>query len=540
MPRDNFTQPIIKSLRERVALRCSNSDCRVPTTAPSDKSIDGVNNIGVAAHICAASKGGARYRAEMTSEERKSFHNGIWLCANCSIKIDRDDKTYTEELLKRWKFQAEKTAELEHGQNSPNTVPQKLVDGLFKKLDEKDIALQERDSVITEWMEKYKELENQLLKRTDDVAKEAESLLENGELDKAQNSLKEALANDLENAAANAFSLAYIEMLQLNYAGAKNYYQQAAKLAPENGQYLSYLGMHLYNLGEYVEAESVMLTDLANEEKRLGKEHQDVATSLCNLAVVYESQGKYDQAEALHIRSLAIREKILDKEHIDIAISLNNLAMVYGKQGKYEQTEPLFLRSLAIKEKVLGKYDSSLALTLNNLAVLYQQQGQFKKAEPLLLRSLAINENSLGKDHPQVALNLNNLAELFHEQGKYKQAEYLFQRSLAIYKKVFGKEHLNVATGLHNLAALYITQNKYNRAESLLKHSLEILEKILGGNHPDIEKCLISISFLYMKQEKFEQAEPYFARALEIKDKNYPNFEELQKIYDSILSQYKK
>lgn len=62
-------------------------------------------NIGVAAHICAAAPGpGARrYRADMTSEERKSFDNGIWLCQDCSKAIDSDDPAFSEKVLHGWK-----------------------------------------------------------------------------------------------------------------------------------------------------------------------------------------------------------------------------------------------------------------------------------------------------------------------------------------------------------------------------------------------------------------------------------------------------
>lgn len=54
LARDNFSKAIIETLKARVAHRCSNPDCRVPTSAPSSN--DKVNSIGIAAHICAASQ----------------------------------------------------------------------------------------------------------------------------------------------------------------------------------------------------------------------------------------------------------------------------------------------------------------------------------------------------------------------------------------------------------------------------------------------------------------------------------------------------
>ena len=105
--RDDFSQKIKDDLAKRAGFRCSNPNSQKPTIGAQKgdgKSI----NIGVAAHIAAAAPGGPRYDASMTSQERSSFENGIWLCANCSTLIDKDERYYTVELLKNWpqeKFQ---------------------------------------------------------------------------------------------------------------------------------------------------------------------------------------------------------------------------------------------------------------------------------------------------------------------------------------------------------------------------------------------------------------------------------------------------
>lgn len=48
-------------------------------------------NAGVAAHITAASPGGARYDAALTPEARADIGNGIWLCQNHARLIDNDE-----------------------------------------------------------------------------------------------------------------------------------------------------------------------------------------------------------------------------------------------------------------------------------------------------------------------------------------------------------------------------------------------------------------------------------------------------------------
>lgn len=114
--RDNFSEGVKRVLAERVAYLCSNPDCGHLTVGPSSNEKEKIN-IGVAAHICAASPGGPRYDTEMTPKERSDITNGIWLCQSCSKLIDSDVKKYTVETLKAWKKNAEEEAivRLNHG-----------------------------------------------------------------------------------------------------------------------------------------------------------------------------------------------------------------------------------------------------------------------------------------------------------------------------------------------------------------------------------------------------------------------------------------
>lgn len=108
--RDNFSKETISKLSKRVALLCSNPECRKHTAGPSSENNDKVNSIGIAAHIRAASPGGPRFCENQTTSQRKSIENGIWLCTNCATLIDRDVETYRVDKLNEWKVLAEKHA----------------------------------------------------------------------------------------------------------------------------------------------------------------------------------------------------------------------------------------------------------------------------------------------------------------------------------------------------------------------------------------------------------------------------------------------
>lgn len=98
---DRFKQAVIATLARRSANQCANPDCGALTSGPSDDPHDSVN-VGEAAHIYGANPGSARYDSTMTSVDRSSITNAIWLCGNCHKLIDDDPVKYPSGLLFEW------------------------------------------------------------------------------------------------------------------------------------------------------------------------------------------------------------------------------------------------------------------------------------------------------------------------------------------------------------------------------------------------------------------------------------------------------
>lgn len=116
--RDDFSLKTKELLAKRVANRCSNPACLHITSGPH-KDQTKVVNIGVAAHITAASADGPRFDSSLTPDERRLAENGIWLCQSCAKLVDNDPIRYGTDVLRRWKVLAEKSVarELEYGRS---------------------------------------------------------------------------------------------------------------------------------------------------------------------------------------------------------------------------------------------------------------------------------------------------------------------------------------------------------------------------------------------------------------------------------------
>lgn len=102
--RNNFDKQTIDILAKRASFICSNPCCRCMTLAASEEDEMKFIYNGIAAHITAAAEGGARFDKSKTPEQRSSISNGIFLCANCSIAIDKNNGIdFSVEVLSEWK-----------------------------------------------------------------------------------------------------------------------------------------------------------------------------------------------------------------------------------------------------------------------------------------------------------------------------------------------------------------------------------------------------------------------------------------------------
>jgi hypothetical protein len=114
-PRDDFPASVKDALAKRAGYRCSYPECSIRTIGPSTESPSAVSSVGVAAHITAAAPRGPRYDRTISSSERQSYENGIWLCQLHAKIVDDDVQRFSVTTLQEWRHRAERTARHEMG-----------------------------------------------------------------------------------------------------------------------------------------------------------------------------------------------------------------------------------------------------------------------------------------------------------------------------------------------------------------------------------------------------------------------------------------
>jgi len=179
-------------------------------------------------------------------------------------------------------------------------------------------------ALLDELSKRSEELEAGLAERPahDTLAAQALQKIQAGDLGGAETLLQQSLKNNLqgaqeksEAAAVDAYQLGSLRELQLDYGGAKAYYERAVELAPGNSRYLNNLGVLLSDLGEAAKAIEHYTRALEIDRTVQGEQHPDVARDYHNLGEAWRQLGEPAKAIEHYTRALEICVRVYGDSH---------------------------------------------------------------------------------------------------------------------------------------------------------------------------------------------------------------------------------
>ncbi|MTJ23301.1 tetratricopeptide repeat protein, partial [Dolichospermum sp. UHCC 0352] len=107
------------------------------------------------------------------------------------------------------------------------------------------------------------------------------------------------------------------------------------------------------------------LQSLDIRKRQLGDDHPDVAQSLNNLALLYESQGKYSEAKNLAKQALVIYQNRLGNEHPNTQNAAVTVKSLYITGLLHCNIETLFgILQVLAQQANLPELNNETALTL--------------------------------------------------------------------------------------------------------------------------------------------------------------------------------
>ncbi len=208
--------------------------------------------------------------------------------------------------------------------------------------------------------------------------------------------------------------------------------------------YYNNLGFISENNGDIKKALKYYSLSLKLAEKI--NSYGQIASSLQNLASLYDLMGDYPKALNYYYKSLAIKTKMNNKK--GMANSLNSIAYVYTLLKNYDSTKINYLKSAEIF-KSLNNVES-YAIVLNNIGFVFMEQHQLDSAKFYFTKTLDLKQKN--KDNDFLIYSYINLSEIEFLKKNYKEAQSLGEKAYELAKKHgYLVDKQNVSNLLHEI-----------------------------------------------------------------------------------------
>ncbi|HBL13592.1 MAG TPA: hypothetical protein DD379_19775 [Cyanobacteria bacterium UBA11162] len=92
-----------------------------------------------------------------------------------------------------------------------------------------------------------------------------------------------------------------------------------------------------------------------------------------------------------------MRKKLFGKVHPDVASSMNNLAGLYNSLGRHWEAEPLYVNALAMWKRLFGEIYPNVASSMNNLATLFAATHRYPEALDLMKQATTIQNRLISQ-----------------------------------------------------------------------------------------------------------------------------------------------
>ncbi|MHA7877472.1 MAG: tetratricopeptide repeat protein [Bacteroidota bacterium] len=307
---------------------------------------------------------------------------------------------------------------------------------------------------------------------------------------------------------------------------------------PDVAQSLNNVGVAYESLGEvkkgleYQEQSLAMCKALYPDQN-----HPAVATSLNNVGMAYKDLGEVQKGLEYLAQALEMRKALYEgQDHPDVALSLNNMGTAYEALGAVQKGLEYYEQALEMRKALYPDQNHpAVATSLNNMGTAYESLGEVQKGLEYLAQALEMRKALYeGQDHPDVALSLNNVGISYHSLGEIQQGLGYFEQSLTMYKALYkGHNHPNVAMSLNNVGGAYRDLGEAQKGLEYFEQSLTMYKALYKGhNHPAVARLLNNVGSVYADLGEVQKGLEYKEQSLAMykalyQGQNHPNVAQL-------------
>jgi serine/threonine-protein kinase len=187
------------------------------------------------------------------------------------------------------------------------------------------------------------------------------------------------------------------------------------------------------------ETEELCREILAIQERHLGPDHPDIATTLDRLSGVLQRKLRYEAALEVATRALDLRRRVQGEDHPLTGDAWSRVAIQHDRLHHTEQALDAARRAQAIFEASLGSNHPKTLEALHRVAIELRLSGRLDEAEPLYRTVLQGFERSLGQEHPSTLRVLSHLQMLLVADGRLAEARRVHARLREICERIVAR-----------------------------------------------------------------------------------------------------
>jgi tetratricopeptide (TPR) repeat protein len=289
------------------------------------------------------------------------------------------------------------------------------------------------------------------------------------------------------------------------------------KESPSRMQAIKEIAMVHDALGNYIQAQPMLVELLDQRSRKLGTGHEDVIDTQIDLAKVYRRIGKLEQAENECSKSLSIlNDQNRSRDDPLLLKCMSELAEIYLAGEKFSQGESL-ARNVYEKSRIRYGDDHASSLRVGQILVeALRKAKKLDEAEELSIEVVEGLERILGESHPDTLGASDSLARILTSRGEFEEALRYYLGILSAKEKALGTKHPETLATLKATAGTYRKLERLDEAEKTQIKVRDRLREKHGVEHPETLRSMNDLADLYLALGKVDLAFHLSEETLEI------------------------
>lgn len=469
-----------------------------------------------------------RRRLEGLSESDKKY---LQLAAVLGRQIDQKimRSLLGEHDLDRWLFRCAEAAILEFADENWRFTHDKLREGVMEEIDPATLPhlhnqLAEAIEAVypndnrwaTALVDHYRAAENTIKEAQYAVVagQMAVALSEYGEARRLCEGLVQLLPDDnIDTRLRLLLILASTYFFQSRYEESEHYYQEALRLAKDEGDNLLQAAAHqglgrLYRQqGQYAAAEVQFYT--CQQLFRDIYHREGIARTLTDLGSIACYQADYDAADAYYNESLQIARKL--KNSVSIAENLSGLGWVEWSRRNFQVAITYNKQALNVWKRLEDRYNTIGSYA--DIGRAARDMGDYQTSESFLMAGLTV-AREIG-DQEGICRLLGELGLLSIYEEDYEAAINFLEEGLMLSRVIQYPRF--IAYSLSRLGWIAMLREHHSEANVYFSDSLDILREI--GERRQLAFCLCGIGLTQIALNDEHSAIPTLKEALSLAQK---------------------